>query len=160
MFSDEELSQFYRYCIALTQDKDNAFDLLQATFEKLLIRGNKGLDNKRSYFFQMIRNQFIDDERKKRIRNEESYEENKVIELDLPSLEDISIDREQVDQIMELLRSEEREILYLWAVEGYTIQELALHLEIPKGTLLARIFRLRSRIKEICGVESKRAGLI
>lgn len=152
MFSDEELNRFYRYCIALTGNEENAFDLLQDSLEKFVRRGNQGIENQGGYFFRMIRNQFIDDLRRKRGPAEEFYEEDKVIQIDSQSLEDIAMDREQATQIMGMLNDQDRELLFLWAVEGFTIQEIADHLEIPKGTLLARIHRFRIRIQESLGI--------
>ncbi|MBI4237552.1 MAG: sigma-70 family RNA polymerase sigma factor [Deltaproteobacteria bacterium] len=156
MFSDEELNRFYRYCIALTGNEADAFDLLQDSLEKFVRRGNRGIENQGGYFFRMIRNQFIDDLRRKRNHDEELYEEDKVIQLDSQSLEDIVMDREQVERVMETLNDQDRELIFLWAVEGFTIQEIADHWEIPKGTLLARIHRLRVKIRETPGgVEKK-----
>ncbi len=156
MFSDEELHRFYRYCIALTGNEENAFDLLQDSLEKFVRRGSESIENKRGYFFRMIRNQFIDDLRRKRNQAEELYEEDKVIQLDSQSLEDIVMDRQQAERIMEMLNDQDRELLFLWAVEGLTIQEIADHLEIPKGTLLARIHRFRIKIKDTLGFGEKK----
>lgn len=156
MFSDEELSRFYRYCVALTGNEADAFDLLQDSLEKFVRRGNRGIENQGGYFFRMIRNQFIDDLRRKQSQAVELYEEDKVIRLDSQSLEDIAMDREQAEQIMGMLNVQDRELLYLWAVEGLTVQEIADHLDIPKGTLLARIHRFRIRIQETLRVEGKK----
>lgn len=148
MFSDEELNRFYRYCTALTGNEADAFDLLQDSLEKFVRRGSQGIENPRGYFFRMIRNQFIDERRRRRHQQENLYEEGKVIQLDSLSLEDMVIERDQAEKMMAMLDTEDRELLFLWAVEGFTIQEIADHWDIPKGTLLARIHRLRMRIQE------------
>ena len=59
MFDEEELNRFYRYCIALTGNEEDAFDLLQDSLEKFMRRGTPGLENKTEHFFRLIRNQFI-----------------------------------------------------------------------------------------------------
>ena len=40
--------------------------------------------------------------------------------------------------------------MYLWAVEGYSTSELAEFLEMPRGTLLSKIHRLRIRVERHC----------
>lgn len=157
MFSDEELNRFYRYCVALTRNKADAFDLLHDSLEKFVRRGNRGIGNQGGYFFRMIRNRFIDEQRRRqREPSFDALEEASVIHLGSQSLEDIAIDREQLERVMETLNDQDRELLFLWAVEGFTIQEIADHWDIPKGTLLARIHRLRGKIRETLGdVEKK-----
>ncbi len=157
MFSNEELNRFYRYCIALTRNEADAFDLLQDSLEKFVRRGNRGIENQGGYFFRMIRNRFIDDQRKRqRQPAEEQLDDTNVIQIGYQSLEDIMIDREQAEQVMETLNGQDRELLFLWAVEGFTIQEIADHWDIPKGTLLARIHRLRVKIQETLGGTEKK----
>lgn len=82
MFSDEELNRFYRYCIALTGNEENAFDLLQDSLEKFVRRGNLGIENEGGYFFRMIRNRFIDElRRQQRQPAFDGLEEANVIQL-------------------------------------------------------------------------------
>jgi RNA polymerase sigma-70 factor (ECF subfamily) len=40
----------------------------------------------------------------------------------------------------------EREILFLWAVEGYSTDEVARHLDRPRGSVLSIIHRMRKRL--------------
>ena len=159
MFNEEELNLFYRYCVALTGNEEDAFDLLQDSLEKFVRRGPSEPVNKKGYFFRMIRNQFIDDVRRRR-KWQATIPDNeaKVIEIGHPSLEDIVMDREEAEKIMEMLDDRDRELLFLWAVEGLTIQEIADHLDIPKGTLLSRIHRFRARIIKTLGAADKEAS--
>jgi RNA polymerase sigma factor (sigma-70 family) len=148
MFSKEELNTFYRYCISLTGDENSAGDLLQCCLEKYVKHKTLEVNDSKAYFRRMLRNQFIDDQRKK--GNQQLYEldeENTVIPLDLRSLEDIIVEREMVEIILRLLTPHEREILFLWAVEGFTVQDISNDLGIPKGTLLSRLHRLKIKVK-------------
>ena len=45
------------------------------------------------------------------------------------------------------MQPEERELLFLWAVEEYTIEEIAHMKQVPKGTLQSKLHRLKKRIK-------------
>jgi len=150
MFNKAELDNFYRYCIALTGgDEDAAFDLLQDSLEKLVRKqpGQRVL-NLKYYFLKMIRNQFVDDCRKNgSILWEELNEDNVLVSLEWKSLEDLVVDRQQVERIMSQLLPGEREILYLFSVEGLTADEIADYLESPRGTVLSKISRLRAKVK-------------
>jgi len=161
MFSKEELNMFYRYCISLTGDAHSAGDLLQGCLEKYVRRDSSGVVDVKAYFRRMIRNQFIDDRRKEGNKQlDELDEENTVIPLDSRSLDDIIVEREMVEIILNSLTPSEREILFLWAVEGFTIQDIANDLGIPKGTLLSKLHRLKIKIKKEFGANRKIGGTI
>lgn len=72
---------------------------------------------------------------------------NTVVQIDSRSLDDIIVTREQTELILSMLNPHEREILFLWAVEGFTVKEIAGDLDIPKGTLLSKLHRLKLKIK-------------
>lgn len=161
MFNKEELNTFYRYCISLTGDENSAGDLLQCCLEKYVKLETLDVNDLKAYFRRMIRNQFIDDQRKE--GNQQLYEldeENTVIPLDSRSLDDIIVEREMVEIIMSSLTPHEREILFLWAVEGFTVQDISNDLGIPKGTLLSRLHRLKLKVKKKLGDSRKIGGAI
>lgn len=150
-FSRAELESFYRYCVALIHDEELAYDLLQTTLEKWL-RGNfhARISHPRAYFMRMIKTQFLDDLRKEKDIEMVSLDEETIIpQIGGRSLEDILITEEELKKVLQLMNAEEREMLFLWAVEEFTIQEVANYLDLPKGTVLARMFRLKKRIQNI-----------
>jgi RNA polymerase sigma-70 factor (ECF subfamily) len=109
----------------------------------------------------MIRNQFIDDRRKEGNKQLDEWdEENTVIPLDSKSLDDIIVEREMVETILSSLTPHEREILFLWAVEGFSVQDISNDLGIPKGTLLSRLHRLKVKVKKKLGARRKIGGAI
>jgi RNA polymerase sigma-70 factor (ECF subfamily) len=147
-FSKEELQHFYRYCFTLVRDEHLAHDLLQTCLEKWC-RGNHHahVTHPKAYFMRMIKSQFIDELRKDKGDQEIPYETDELVEIGRDSLEDILIAEEQLQKVLKLMNPEEREMLFLWGLEGYTVQEIADYLELPKGTVLAKLFRLRKRIQ-------------
>ena len=93
MFSKEELNTFYRYCISLTGDENSAWDLLQSCLEKYVKHETFEVIDSKAYFRRMIRNQFIDDQRRE--GNQQYYEldeEKTVIQIDLKSLDNIIVE--------------------------------------------------------------------
>ncbi len=161
MFSKEELNTFFRYCIALTGDENSAGDLLQCCLEKYVRRDTSGMEDLKAYFRRMIRNQFIDDQRKSGNQHLDEFdEEYTVIQIDARSLDDIIVEREQAELILRMLTPHEREILFLWAVEGFTVQDISNDLGIPKGTLLSRLHRLKVKVKKKLGASRKIGGAL
>lgn len=146
MFSREELNQFYRYCVALTGDEDEAYDLLQDSFEKFLRKG-RDVQSAKAYFRRIIRNHFIDHYRKEAKHGFTELDEN-IISTNENSLESLIANKEEARLILNELDFHDREILYLWAVEEYTAKELADLLKSPRGTILSKLHRLKIKIKQ------------
>jgi RNA polymerase sigma-70 factor (ECF subfamily) len=72
--------------------------------------------------------------------------DNQPVNIDPRVMEDIVIAEHEVAALMAMLEPLERELLYCWAVEGYTAQEIADWTDSPRGTVLSRIHRLRQKI--------------
>ena len=60
-------------------------------------------------------------------------------------------DRTELEWIWPSLSFMEREILFLWAVEGYSTDEVASQLDRPRNTVLSIIHRMRKRLKQSVG---------
>ncbi len=150
-FNEKQLQKFYRYAMSLTKNSEDAKDLLQTSIEKWLLASMDEIKAPESYFIRIIRNTFLDHVRKwsKRVESPlDDVQESKIISLDDKVLEDHICDKDQVFQLLEELSYEERELLFLWAVEGYSFQEISTLLNTPRGTLLARIHRMKKRLQQ------------
>ncbi len=145
MFTPEELNQFYRFCVNLTLDEHAAYDLLQTSLEKYLTSSTPK-KNPRAFMYRVIRNQFIDEFRSHQKHSLEPFDEQQHADFDVRTLESLVIDSDLVEQLMLALQPMEREILYYWAIEGYSTRQIADMLEMPKGTVLSRIYRMRQKI--------------
>lgn len=147
-FTQVQLDQLYSFCFALTHKEDKAFDLLQASLEKYLKNPPHDIEASKSYIKKIIHNHFIDQYRKETRHKLESFDEEKtgLTDFDIATLESLIINEDEIDKILQYLDPIDREILYLWSVEGYSTEQLSQLLEIPKGTILSRISRLRAKI--------------
>ena len=144
------LNDLYRYALSFTHDEQQAYDLLQSTCEKVLSQ-NIAAKQLKAYMIRMIRNAYIDQYRRKKLELvvDQRLSEQHLIERTVTSeLEQIIIDQQHVSIILQSLNPHERELLYLWAVEGKTVQELATQTNTSRGTLLARLHRLKKRLKQ------------
>ena len=151
IFDEDTLRKLYRYSYALVFDDQGAFDLLQNSLERYL-RLKKVPDHPVSYMKRIIHNQFIDEYRRKHVFPTELLEEDNVpLDIDVCTLEDVIISSDMVEQMFNFLGPEEREILYLWAVEGLSASEISDLLQIPRGTILSRIYRMRHKLVDEFG---------
>lgn len=148
MFSEDELNRLFRYCYTLTRDQTSAYDLLHNALEKYLAT-TQNITAQKAYLQKIIRNLFIDDLRASQRREFVSFDENQdYADFDIQTLESIIINEDMIEQVLALLSPVEREILYFWAIEGFSTAEVAEIMAIPKGTILSKIYRMRIAIKQ------------
>jgi RNA polymerase sigma-70 factor (ECF subfamily) len=160
MFDSKQLNSLYRYCFSLTGEEHESYDLLQSSIEKFLKIDSEGIENKPAYIKRVIRNHYIDECRKHAKIEEEQYDETVTyVDMNTNSLEKIIASQYQVEAVWQQLTVSEREIMYFWAVEGYTTDELAEFLEMPRGTLLSKIHRLRKRLEKHFDESGREAAL-
>ncbi len=145
---DELLQRGYRYALSLAHNPTEAEDLLQESCLKVVkARGPWH----RGYLFSVIRNSFID-----RWRREKKLAFASLSELtedgnldELPSILDEEMrlaDKDLVESALARLRPEEREVLYLSALEGYTAQEISDLIGKPRGTVLSLAHRGKKKM--------------
>ena len=142
-----ELNSLYQYAMLLSREPNNAHDLLQSALEQYLleIKRGKTIRHKMAYIRTSIRNRFIDEFRNQKRWQTEPYEEQTSYDISPLDLEQTFINQHQLQMIWDTIDPIDRDILYHWAVLGFTVDEACQHLEIPKGTALSRIHRLRKR---------------
>lgn len=143
-----KLNQLYRYALSLTNDEANAFDLVHATLEKCL-KKKPLLDVSISYIRTAMRNLFIDQCRRNKIVVFEPLEEEFPVLLVDSLLESMMIDSQLIAKLMDNLAVAEREVLFLWAVEEYTAQEIANELQCSRNTVLSRLHRVKKKARLI-----------
>jgi len=152
VFDREALNRLYRYCCALCDQESDAFDLLQSGVERCLRAPPENPAAGHAYAMRIIRNLFIDQYRRRQTLAFESFDEaTHAVDYDIASLEDLVLDRTELDWIWPSLSFIEREILFLWAVEGYSTDEVASQLDKPRNTVLSIIHRMRKRLKKSVG---------
>ncbi|MCL1140515.1 RNA polymerase sigma factor [Shewanella pneumatophori] len=142
------LQSLYRYCYCLTANTSQAEDLLQSAIERWLT-SSATPEYIGAYIRKIIRNQFIDNCRRNNLVDFEPLEENAPALLGESCLEDIEIQHNLLEYLFEQLNAAEREVLYLWAIEGYSAAEIAIDLEQPRGTILSRLHRVKVKAAQL-----------
>ena len=145
----------YNFAHWLTQDREEAEDLVQETYLKAL-KGFPSFQlgtNFRAWMYRILRNTFLTSRTGLRERNTVALEPE--AEELLPggpeTPESILIDRvseELMQNAIEQLPVIYREVILLCEVEEMSYQEIAETLSIPIGTVMSRLARARKAMRE------------
>lgn len=160
MFSACELNELYQYAYSLTAQVSGAESLLQTALEKYF--NTHTIKQPLSYLRKIIRSQYIDDCQRKQLLGFEPLEQDVPVMLDTTSLERQLVDKQRVDQLFARLNTAEREVLYLWAVVGYSASDIAKELNQSRASVLSRLYRSRQKILDECPgatIQAKSGGL-
>lgn len=133
----------YRYALSLTHNRHDAEDLIQQACLQLFSR--KGQLVGKRYLFVTIRNAFYDRCRQRGTETASLADEENLESSD-GNHEDAINDRIDIEVMLGCLRAEERELLFLTYVEGYTAAEIAELTSQPRGTILSQISRAKSKL--------------
>jgi RNA polymerase sigma-70 factor (ECF subfamily) len=138
-----------RYARGLVSDRDRADDLLQDTLERAWSRFSmwQKRGEVRAWMFGIMHNHFIDRLRAQRSRPEDSAGDD-VLELPQRAQQADALEMRDLDRLLQRLPPEHREVLLLVAVEELSYQEVASALGVPIGTVMSRLSRARTRLRE------------
>ena len=132
-----------RYLIHLTGRREQAEDLFQETWIRVLERGSQydGRHDFITWLFTIARNLAIDYSRRRQLDPAEDID---LPETSAPSAFDLTARREQGERIdagMQHLPAEYREALALRFQEDMPLEEIARVIGAPLGTVKSRIYR-------------------
>lgn len=139
-----------RYAIALVRDVSLADDLVQDCVERALKNRTALADpgHLAGWLSSILHNLYMDSLRRQRrqgahVALDDSLE---LIELSVPPV-DRGIAKDLVEALSDL-SFEHRQILLLVGLEGYSYKEIAAQLDIPIGTVMSRLARARTQLRE------------
>ena len=139
------LRRGFRYAVSLCGDAAQAEDLLQDAW--ISVDRAKGPTN-RAYLFRAIKSRWIDGLRRPNL----VLVTDEVDPIPVPPTGQRRVeDRSELAPILEVLRPDEREVLYLCVVEGYSASEAGELLGKPRNTVLSLLHRGRQRVREALG---------
>jgi RNA polymerase sigma-70 factor (ECF subfamily) len=149
----EILTNIRRFAYSLTSNMADADDLLQSTVERVLERGLPDEVPLLPWCLRICRNLWIDEIRSRKVRSEASSEPavmgEQVLMGEQQVLGEISLG--EVQGALRTMTEDQRAVLVLVAIEGYSYKEAAEVLDIPVGTVMSRLARARSTLAERSG---------
>lgn len=130
----------WRYALSLTGEAHQAEDLVQEAWAAVLRAGGP---RSRGYLLRAIRSRWID-----AWRRQGSVVELPLDELATPARAPARLEAaQQLSVAFTALRPEEREVLHLCVVEGYTAAEAAELIDKPRNTVLSLLHRGRAKLR-------------
>ena len=141
-----------RYARALLKDADRAEDLVQETLARALGKlhfWRRGSDM-RAWLFTVMHNQFVNDcQRAQKRPDARSMEDNGVLEPASSSGAEQRAGLRDIENALMQLPEEQRAVLLLVSLEGFSYAETARVLRIKKGTVMSRLHRARERMRHL-----------
>jgi RNA polymerase sigma factor (sigma-70 family) len=132
----------------------DAEDLVQDVMLKMfrVLNMNTKIENLAAYAWQSLKNQIIDNRRKKEILIEEIDDQHKDFEVDEHGPEELML-REHFSEYMNIalkeLKPSELAIWRATEIDGLNYRELAAVWNEPIGTLLSRKYRAEKKILDV-----------
>jgi RNA polymerase sigma-70 factor (ECF subfamily) len=144
----ELLPRLRRYAQVLTRgDRTHAEDLVQDSLERAYTRKHlwRPDSDARAWLFTIMHNLHANQVRAFQ-RRTDTTPLTDTVAIDTRSPED-RVFLGQLAQLMEELAPEQREVLFLVAVEGLRYAEVAVLLNVPEGTVMSRLARGREALR-------------
>ena len=140
-----------RFAFSISGSRDEGEDLVQAACVKALDRLDQFQPGTRldSWMFRIVQTTWIDRVRSRSRRGETGSEEELALVSDQGKGARTAENRltlARVRQAMGTLPEDQRVVLALVAIEGYSYKAAAETLEIPVGTVMSRLARARSKL--------------
>src|SRR5688572_17111171 len=132
------------HAAAILFNREDALDAVQEAFIDAF-KAIDSFDRERAFypwFYVLLRNRCY--KMKTRNRETESIEDTEILapQSGLPREERVALERALVS-----LSPEDRELITLKYLDGLSYQELAEHLQIPRGTVMSRLFHVRKQLQ-------------
>lgn len=159
-------ASLFNFAQWLTEDRDEAEDLVQETYMKAL-KGFAAFQqgtNFRAWIYRILRNTFLTSRSGLREKatvpiDDEDHESALAAASHTPESEMLArADRQLVQNALERLPVPFREVILLCDVEDMSYREVAETLVIPVGTVMSRLSRARKAMRELLAIEVRGAG--
>jgi RNA polymerase sigma factor (sigma-70 family) len=166
------IQSMYNFAFRLTNDEDDANDLVQDTYLKAFrfINSFEQGTNAKAWLFRILKNSFINDYRKKsKEPNKVDYQDvettynsddegdaNYTVDLRAETVQDMIGD--EIANALNAIPVDFRTVIILCDVEGFTYEEMSKILDIPIGTVRSRLHRARMLLKEKLAKYAKKMG--
>jgi RNA polymerase sigma-70 factor (ECF subfamily) len=144
------LPNLRRFALSLCANMADADDLLQTTVERVLLRGLPEDAEVLPWTMKVLRNLWIDEIRARKVRQAAARDpllsDEQVLEGEADAVGKLAL--REMQQALQDIPEEQRSVLELVAVEGYSYKEAAEFLAIPIGTIMSRLARARAALAD------------
>lgn len=147
----EALPRLRRFAHSLTGNQADGDDLVQNLIVKILQKGMSREVNVNAWLFRVCKNIWLDEIRSRDVRRK-AVQEKKIPGMD-DELEhneqEASLSVNDLQQAMMHLADEQRVVVGLVIVEGFSYEQAAEILDVPRGTIMSRLSRARTKLTSL-----------
>ena len=153
----QEIPRLRRYARALTRNREAADDLVQDSLERACSRFHlwRRGTNLRAWLFTIMHNVHANTVRRAKSRPVLTAMPEHLDAVARPTQHD-RLELEALSESLGLLSDDHREVILLVGLEEMSYAETASVLDIPVGTVMSRLSRARTRLKEL--MQAREAG--
>ena len=153
--NDELVEEFYqplfRFALSLTMAEPDAVDLVQQTFLRWGQKGHQLRDETKvkSWLFTTLHREFLGSKRR---QTKFPHIDMEKAEAELPNIASNVVDKLDADIVLEALQKVDdkfRSALALFYLKEHSYKEIASVLVIPIGTVMSRISRGKSQLRDV-----------
>ena len=159
--------KIYAVALGMVKDREEALDISQEAFVKVYkyLDHFKGDSSFYTWLYRITVNICIDALRKKQALRGEQVELDEAVKMDTAEANIGALGSrlgtnpqksalrkelaEKIQQALETVPEKHRAILLLREVEGMSYEDLSRTLQIPKGTVMSRLFHARTKVQKI-----------
>ena len=150
----DHLDRLYRAAWALTGSREDAEDLVQDTYARVLARPRflRGEDDL-GYLLRVLRNTFLNRLRtqSRRPRTAPLPESREFVDERASSQPERAAEAHEVYEAIAELPDDYRDVLVAVDVAGLSYEEAAQALGVPAGTIMSRLYRGRQQVAKALG---------
>ena len=148
----DHVDRLYRAAWALCGSREDAEDLVQETFARVLVkRRDLGTDDPVPYLITVLRNVYFTSLRTKSRRPQQTpLEDDDADRLAAPASASpaAQVEAREVFAVIGALPDEYRDVIVAVDVAGLSYAEAAETLKVPQGTVMSRLYRGRGKVAE------------
>jgi RNA polymerase sigma-70 factor, ECF subfamily len=154
---EPQIPRLRRYARRLTKDVWRAEDLVQSCLARALAKEHlwEPGTNLRAWLFTLLHNQHVNDVRRLAREGAVVAIEDVTSSLASPPTVEAALDLSEVEQAIDRLRREQREVILLAGREGMRYEEIAAAVGVPVGTVRSRLSRARTSLRELMGIDKR-----
>ena len=151
---ESQIPRLRRYSRALTRDTQRADDLVQDTLVRALMKQDRWEPgtNLRAWLFTLMHNQYVNNVR--RATREAGTIDIDDVSSSLVATTDPTASRQlyELERALGQLAAEQREVILLVGLEGFSYEDAAKILAVPVGTVRSRLSRGRESLRRQFGI--------
>ena len=145
----DHLDRLYRAAWALAGSREDAEDLVQETYARVLARPRLlRNEDDLGYLLRALRNTFLNQKRteSRRVRTDPLPEQLDLVADPHAREPQAALEAGELYAAVAALPGDFRDVLVDVAITGLTYQETARALRIPEGTVMSRLYRARQQV--------------